>query len=141
MIRNAIQQYIADQARQERAAWEKEHTDQPPKLFISDLGHCIRKAYLHVKGYEPTHPYDDYVLEVMRAGVVWEGTGFQRSSASWYDETSDSMWVFTSGALIEVPLDPQRWVERACFIVRRDLTPEEWERHVPGDEAPRSACH
>jgi hypothetical protein len=67
------------------------------------------------------------------AGLVWDGTGVASSfSPSFYDSSSDSIWVFTSGRLIEVPLDPQRWVERACDIVGRDLTQDEWVRYVPG---------
>jgi len=47
---------------------------------------------------------------------------------------------FTSGRLLEIPLDPERWVERACDIVGRDLTSDEWQRYVPGDEDVQSAC-
>lgn len=40
----------------------------------------------------------------------------------------------------EIPLDPARWVAKACEIVDRDLTQEEWDRLVPGDEPFRSVC-
>jgi hypothetical protein len=50
------------------------------------------------------------------------------------------MWVSSSGKYLQIPLDTERWVERACQVVGRDLTEEEWERFVPGDEAPRPAC-
>ncbi len=74
-------------------------------------------------------------------GLVWNGTvGALLSSPSWYDESSDSIWVFTSGRLLEIPLDPQRWVERACDIVGRDFASDEWQRYVPGDEEVQSAC-
>ena len=74
------------------------------------------------------------------AGLVWDGTGSVFSSPSWYDPEADSVWVATSGLLMEVPLDPQRWVEQACDLVGRDLTEDEWERWIPGDDPPRSAC-
>ena len=74
------------------------------------------------------------------AGLVWDGTGSVLSSPSWYDPEADSVWVATSGLLMEVPLDPQRWVEQACDLVGRNLTEKEWERWIPGDDAPRSAC-
>jgi hypothetical protein len=30
------------------------------------------------------------------------------------------------------PLDPQDWLEEACAVVGRDLSPEEWDRYLPG---------
>ena len=75
------------------------------------------------------------------AGLVWNGSGQgSTSSPSWYDETTESMWVSSSGKYLRIPLDPERWVERACEIVSRDLTEEEWDRFVPGDDLPRPAC-
>ena len=53
---------------------------------------------------------------------------------------TDSAWVATSGLLMEVPLDPQRWVQQACDLVGRDLTEDESERWTPGNDAPQSAC-
>ncbi len=47
------------------------------------------------------------------AGLVWDGTGAALSSPSWYDESSDSIWVSTSGRLLEIPLAPERSMERA----------------------------
>jgi WD40 repeat protein len=74
------------------------------------------------------------------AGLIWDGTGAQPSESPYYDETSGSLWVASSGELLEVPLDAGDWVERACDIVSRELTQQEWDRLVPGDDAPRSAC-
>ena len=45
------------------------------------------------------------------AGLVWDGTGAALSSPSWYDESSDSIWVSTSGRLLEIPLAPERWMD------------------------------
>jgi len=50
------------------------------------------------------------------------------------------MWIFATGKLLEVPLNPERWIEKACQVVGRDLTREEWDRYVPGDEPPMSVC-
>jgi WD40 repeat protein len=36
-------------------------------------------------------------------------------------------------------LDPDRWLERACAVAGRELTPAEWAAHV-GDEAPHPTC-
>lgn len=74
------------------------------------------------------------------AGKVWTGNGLGGSSATWYDESTDSIWVATSGKLIQVPLDPAGWVARSCEIVGRGFTQDEWDRFVPGDEPVQSAC-
>ncbi len=52
----------------------------------------------------------------------------------WHDPETDSVWVATSGLLMEVPLDRNRWVQQACDLVGRDLTEDEWERWIPGDD-------
>ncbi len=75
------------------------------------------------------------------AGLVWNGTGASRQAEpSWYDASTDSVWVYTSGRLLEIPLDSSEWVARACEFVGRDLTAEEWTRFVPGDDTVRSGC-
>lgn len=74
-------------------------------------------------------------------GLVWDGSGNQQAgSPSWYDEMTESIWVASSGRYLQIPLNPERWVERACEVVTRDLTQDEWDRFVPGDEPLRSAC-
>lgn len=83
------------------------------------------------------------LLDVERAepaGVVWSGTGNFIGETGWYNKSSDTLWMSTADRLIEIPLDPERWVERACGILSRELTPAEWERLVPGDEPQRPAC-
>ena len=74
------------------------------------------------------------------AGLAWDGTGANFAPQSWYDESNESMWVFTSGRMIEIPLDPARWFERACEFVGRELSADEWSRYVPGESTPQSAC-
>ncbi|MFW2381749.1 MAG: BTAD domain-containing putative transcriptional regulator [Acidimicrobiales bacterium] len=72
---------------------------------------------------------------------VWDGSGSVRgSSPSWYDEASDSVWVASSGRVLQIPLDPEQWIKRACEIVSRDLTQVEWDRLVPGDGPLQPAC-
>ena len=74
------------------------------------------------------------------AGTVWSGPGNRLASPSWFDEESGTMWVFASDRLLEIPLEPERWIERACEVVGRELTSEEWARHVPGDVEQQAAC-
>lgn len=74
------------------------------------------------------------------AGTMWNGSGAVESEPSWYDEHTETFWVYTSGEPIQVPLDPERWVATAGEIVGRDLTQSEWDRHVPGDSPRQAAC-
>jgi WD40 repeat protein len=82
--------------------------------------------------------------DVERARFVrdlWDGRGADPYAALWYDETTDSLWFDGGGnRLVNVSLSPEVWVERACRIVGRDFTQDEWERFVPGDEPQASAC-
>lgn len=72
--------------------------------------------------------------------LVYEGRGSVRGGSLWYDESTESVWVVSTGRLLRVPLEPERWIERACEIVGRDLTQDEWDRHVPGDLPLQGAC-
>ena len=62
------------------------------------------------------------------SGVVPIGSGAKLLSPLWYDELTHSVWISTSGDLTRISLDPQRWVQRACEIVQRELTADEWDR-------------
>ncbi len=73
-------------------------------------------------------------------GTVWNGIGGASSSPPLYDPDSDSIWVATSGRIIEIPLDPAAWVERACEVLDRELTEAERDRFVPGDDPPTPVC-
>jgi WD40 repeat protein len=73
-------------------------------------------------------------------GALWNGNGTAPSSPPWYDESTDTVWVATSSKILQFSLEPSRWVERACALVRRELTADEWERLVPGGVPQRPAC-
>ncbi len=74
------------------------------------------------------------------AGLAWQGRGAASVESPWYDETTESVWVATSGQVLEIPVDPDRLVERACEVVGRDLTKDEWNRFVPGRAEVMSVC-
>jgi len=74
------------------------------------------------------------------AGVAWSGTGSSTALTSWFDADANSIWVATSGSVVNLPLDPALWIERACDVIGRNLTQDEWDRYVPGDGQRRSAC-
>ena len=73
-------------------------------------------------------------------GTLWSGSGAVVGSPSWFDESTDSVWVGSSERLLSIPLTPQRWVDRACELLTRDLTAAEWDRLVPGAIPQRSTC-
>ncbi len=110
----------------------------PEQNAVANLGFARNGQLLVITGFDGTVTVWDLERHAP-AGLVWDGTGVRPSSPPWYDPT-ESLWVYTSGRLLEIPLSPERWVERACDIVGRDLTPDEWERFVPGDEPVQSAC-
>jgi DNA-binding SARP family transcriptional activator/WD40 repeat protein/predicted Ser/Thr protein kinase len=106
---------------------------------VTNLGFARNGSMLVITGADGTVRLWDLERDAP-AGLVWDGTGSVFSSPSWYDPETDSVWVATSGLLMEVPLDPQRWVQQACELVGRDLTADEWGRWVPDDGPPQSAC-
>ncbi len=74
------------------------------------------------------------------AGVAWSGTGSTYGSTPWFDVDTNSIWVASSGKILNIPLDPAQWISQACEAVGRNLTQDEWDRYVPGDEQRQSAC-
>lgn len=73
-------------------------------------------------------------------GMLAGAAGSTPPSMPWFDSDSGAVWVASSGRLLEFSLDPSQWIAGACAFVGRDLTQEEWDRYVPGDEPLQSAC-
>ncbi len=73
-------------------------------------------------------------------GNLWTVTNDTEYSAPWFDTDKGTVWVTSGSRLLELHLEPGRWIERACDFVGRDLTSEEWDRYVPGDGPVHSAC-
>jgi serine/threonine protein kinase/WD40 repeat protein/DNA-binding winged helix-turn-helix (wHTH) protein len=74
------------------------------------------------------------------AGVIWDGSGAVVASPNWYDEETESLWATSSGKLLQIPLNPDRWIAAACDLLARDLTQAEWDQFVPGEQELQSAC-
>lgn len=72
-------------------------------------------------------------------GLVFNGTSIYGSRA-WYDPFAETVWVTTSGRVRQIPVTPERWVDKACDFVGRGFTNEEWERLVPGNGPLQSGC-
>jgi WD40 repeat protein len=106
---------------------------------ISNLGFGRDGELLAITGLDGTVRLWDLERNAS-AGVVWSGAGSAVGSPSFYDPDTTSIWVASSGKLLNIPLDPAQWIEQACDVVARDLTQDEWDRFVPGDEPRQSAC-
>lgn len=106
LVRDAVVKHVIVSNQESRERWEKLHKDRPDRLFVSDLGGCVRKAYLRLRGEEVTHPFDSYVLEVMKAGKLWE----------W--ETTCAMRRAHGTKLQEqVPVGNEIWSGRADYLL------------------------
>ncbi len=102
-------------AQEAQQAWFDRHLDHEPKLHPSGVGGCPRKAIwqavdayadhpLHV---ETTHPFDQYVEEVMLAGRVWE-------------EANAEAFTSVPGGEHHFKLVTDMWVGEPDFVVRDD---------------------
>ncbi|MEM8745228.1 MAG: BTAD domain-containing putative transcriptional regulator [Actinomycetota bacterium] len=72
-------------------------------------------------------------------GIVWDGLGGASPTPPYEDPDTGSIWVATSGRLVEIPPRDQ-WVDRACSLIGRSLTSDERSRFLPGDDGSVSAC-
>ena len=107
---------------------------------VSSVGFAQSGELLAIGGTDGTIRLWD-IERGTSAALVWRGTG-QRVDIPFQDDTSsDSLWVLSGDRMLEIPLDPALWIERACEFVGRDFTADEWDRLVPGDGEPdQSAC-
>jgi len=79
-VREAVIEHV--RACKERGNWARgdELGKLPPRIPVSQIGHCPRQAIFeavrwhpnHPLHVDPTHPFDDYVMEIMECGNVWE---------------------------------------------------------------------
>ncbi len=79
----------------------------------------------------------------VREGVsrgVFLRTGEPIDKSSWYDEDTDSLWIRSGTRLLKLPLNPAVFLERACEILNRDLTQQEWDTYVRLGGQVQSAC-
>jgi hypothetical protein len=106
---------------------------------ISSLGFGRGGELLALTGVDGTVRFWD-IERNASAGVAWSGAGSVGGGPSWFDADSNSIWVASSGKVLNIPLDPAQWIQQACDVVGRDLTQDEWDRYVPGDAQRQSAC-
>ena len=105
---------------------------------VASLEFAQNGALLVIGGADGTIRTWDIEEGVLR-GVIWRGST-SLTLGTLYDEETDSLWMTEPQRLILLPLNPEVFVNRACDVVNRDLTQDEWDRFVPGDEPLQSAC-
>ena len=130
-IRDAVIEHIQTCHEKGNQARGDELGQEEPRLSVSQIGHCPRMAIFEVVRYHPdhplhvapTHPFDDYVLEIMEAGNVWEhqqatcifrsiatGKGGKRASVSRWGQNG---LTAPRGAL-KRPADTQNLLKIGC---------------------------
>lgn len=100
IVRPAVIAHRKEQHRLSDIAWEAKYKHLGLRLHISDLGGCPRAAYLRLLGHEP-RPWDDYTIEVMQAGNMWEDQNLLAIAHHYGTEAiirtqtilSDGIWV------------------------------------------------
>jgi hypothetical protein len=94
-VRDAVIEHVRACNEQGNKARGGELSQLPPRIPVSQIGHCPRQAIFeaarwhpdHPLHVDPTHPFDDYVMEIMEAGNVWEyqtGKALSREFGSRY---------------------------------------------------------
>lgn len=111
----------------------------PDAGFVGGIGFAESGSLLVVTSLDGTVQLFDAESAAM-IGTLWPGSGAVVGSPAWYDESTRSMWVGSSERLLRIPLTPERWLERACEVLTRDLSSAEWDDLVPGDLPQRSTC-
>ncbi|KKL57616.1 hypothetical protein LCGC14_2233580, partial [marine sediment metagenome] len=81
MINDIITEYCWDlNTEKEKLYKEREHK---PRLWMSNLGGCIRKAYFDMHRAEKTHPFDKLLIRKFRAGSDEEDKTFNAFNHRW----------------------------------------------------------
>jgi len=65
-----------------------------------------------------------------QVGEVEVGPGGRQLFTVSWDQTA-ILWDMRVGIDAALPDEPSAWLDRACALVARDLTPAEWARHLP----------
>jgi len=82
IVHDAFLWHLQTEQEDNDRVWQEAHSHY---LAVSDLGHCVRKAYLRLRKSQETHPHDDYVLSLMRDGNVYQNDT-ARALAAWYGD-------------------------------------------------------
>jgi len=108
IVHDAFLWHLQTEQEDNDRAWQEAHSHH---LAVSDLGHCVRKAYLRLRKSQETHPHDDYVLGIMRDGNVYQNDT-ARALAAWYG--GQVHWEKDDPALL---VRDDKWLGHLDFLV------------------------
>jgi hypothetical protein len=121
LVNQAMTDYIQAMSKKHDQEWTERHEGQPPKLFISALGHCLRKAFFdctkHIPGHpwqrEETHPFSDYVRRGLHEGNVGE------------DDTAKALtYQYGDDLICQYQIEHPIWSGRPDFFIKPDIVVE-----------------
>ena len=94
ILRQSVIQHVRTANHESNRIRGEELGKLPPRIPVSQIGHCPRQAILEAARYHPDHPlhrdpthdFDDYVKEVMECGNVWEPQTGLAVAEQWGDK-------------------------------------------------------
>ena len=118
LVNQAMTDYIRAMKEKADQKWQERHQGKPPKLFISALGHCQRKAFFdctkHIQDHpwqrEVTHPFSDYVQRGMHAGNVGEADTAEALAHQYGDDL-----------VCQFQIEHDIWSGRPDFFIKPDI--------------------
>jgi hypothetical protein len=121
LVHSTYMEFVKQRARAHDLEWIASHLDKPPKLFISALGFCHRKAFFdatralpdHPWHAEITHPHNDYLLLKFRDGNVGEEATAQALS-----------WMHGTDLTCQFQVEDPIWSGRPDFLIDPDTIVE-----------------
>jgi len=66
-------------------------------LYVSEIGRCPRSVMLRVQGSAPTHPFSDYLLDIMGLGVLYEDDTVRKISSAGRDWRMITQYKLNNG--------------------------------------------
>lgn len=121
LVHSTYMEFVRQQAKAHDPEWIAAHRDKSPKLFISSLGFCKRKAFFEAVKARPnhpwyvdvTHPHDDYLLLKFRDGNVGEEATAQALA-----------WMYGADLTCQFQVEHDIWSGRPDFLIQPDTIVE-----------------
>lgn len=115
-IRDSLVWDMYLQSEADTLAWEQEHKDKPPRLFVGSIGGCPRQAYFsafkHIAGhplqYDISHPFPEEVVELLELGKELEDRTWTRL---------ERQYGQANGILRSISVGDDIWAGRTDFLI------------------------